>query len=144
MSAASQFSTADRMYLARLQQAQSQADKSLHDGEIDDRAHQGLSQQIQQRAAPLVQRQQQAQQQAEQEQHRQMMMQHSAMEAMNQQAAEYRAQNFHARVVPFIDPISRRMGHYYEEKPNVWKEMEFKSSEEDARKAQPEPPKKGA
>lgn len=125
-----QFTTADSIMLARLQQAMSQARQSLDDGDIDEQAHGQLEQMIQGRLGPLQQRQQASQQQQQQQQQQMEMSQHAHQQAMEQQAAEYRAKGLHARLVPVTDLNTGRIAQMYEQKPGHWAELKFEAHPE--------------
>ena len=131
------FTTADKLQAQRLQQALATARKSLDDGEIDDVSYQGLLGMIRQRLAPLLERQQQADADAEEQQQQQVTKKHAQMQAMEQQAAVFRAQNFMERIVPIVDPLTGRVARMFESKPGYWEEIEFKASKNEPKPEEP-------
>ena len=120
------FTQANKMKLQRLMQGMSQAQEWLDNGEIDDNEFADLSQQLQQRIAPLAQQQQQEEQQAKQKAYQEAMEQHSQMEAMEMQAAKMRADAFHDRLVPVVDPTDpNKWAVMYEKSRGVWEAIPF-------------------
>jgi hypothetical protein len=122
------YTKADEIQTQRLQAAMAQVTKDLHDGVIDQSAHDYAVQQIQTRLAPLLQRKQESEQQAEQQASMMALRQHAQMQAMEQQAREYRAKGFLDTMVVRVDPLTGRVATFYEQSPNHWAEVEYKGT----------------
>lgn len=134
----SPFTQADSIKAQRLQQALSQAQQSLDDGEIEPRDHQALVGQIMQQLAPLMERQQQQKQQMQQEAEAEMTRQHAHLQAMEQQAAVFRAQGLLERIVTIVDPMDpTRVAKLYEASPGKWEEIKFEGAKEEPEMPQP-------
>lgn len=120
------FTSADRMEILRYENALSKLTRALQDGDIDEPTHAQLEAQTQARMKPLLDRKMQSEQEAEKAQQELMTKQHVQMQMLEAQAAEFRAEQLSGRIVPFVDPLHRRVAYLYESKPGTWEEIEFK------------------
>lgn len=123
------FTQADKLHANRLQQALSTVRKALDDGDIDEQAYAAVTQQIQQRLQPIMERQKQSDEQALKAQQDMQMKQHAHLQAMEAQARKFRAETFSEGLVTMPDPFTGKVAHFVETSPNQWEKIDFGGGE---------------
>ncbi len=116
---------ADTIRLTRLKNKMSQAQEAVDNGTLSPPEGQQMMAKLQAGIMPIQQRMQIAQAQQKQEAEKAMQEQVAHMEVLQQQNAEFRAQNLEKRIAVIENPKTGEKAHMYEGKPDHWERVEW-------------------
>ncbi len=122
-----QFSQADRLTLSKYNQALSELERRVEEGDLHAEEAMQLRQQVLKMRAPLQQRQQQAEQADQQAQQQQVAQQAQAMEGLEAQFDQQRTQAFPGLVSRFKHPLTGEEAYFYQPTRGQWEQIDFGS-----------------